>query len=248
MKRPPGLTLLEMMVYAALFPLLLGVVYTILMASRRYLETARNAVDVQQSAALAVSKMGRELRETTPLVVQTFPGSAVPASTVVGVVFVSARNSAGQFVWEPGGSGLPYWQKYVAYYLDADPSDPGSNRMRALYRAEFTPTVSQGFPTLDPGLPSTLTPAVTASSIRSAPQNRRLICGRVLAPTTALPRGGLNVYFSSDAGVTRTYGACSNPVYLELTTYDERAGVASTTKDRPAYNQVQVSTAVVARR
>lgn len=222
-RRPSGTTLVELMTYMSLVTMVFLAIYGIFTAGRRYLEIARASIEVQQAANTIGYRLTRDLMETDAHTVQYYPNSA--ASTApVGIVFLSARKpvtgAADDNVFQYDATyGIPNWQKYVGYYLDADPSYPDQPTMRALYVAEVVPS---GFPKTAAQKGSVN--GVTTATFRTSGRNRRLLAHGILAPTNARPQGGFDCYALLNGTKTRTESG--NPIYVDLELVNTSAGVA----------------------
>ena len=239
--RKPGATLIEILTYMALASVVFLAIYGIFAAGRRYFEIARASIEVQQAANTIAFRLGRDLAETEPNSVQSFPNSSA-TSAPVGVVFLSARKvatgAADDNVFQVDPTyGIPKWQKYVGYYLDADPSYPDNPRMMALYMAEYVPS---GFPKTRADKP--LTNNVTTATIRTSGVNRRLVAHGVLAPTTTRPRGGFNCYAMVNGAQSQL--VFQNPLRVDLELVNTSAGVArsggETSNDNSITTQMRV--------
>ncbi|MEW6281697.1 MAG: hypothetical protein AB1758_24020 [Candidatus Eremiobacterota bacterium] len=253
-----GSTLTEVLVYSLLLVLNLVLAYAMWLAGNRYMLTTRAQVQVQQSANVASYRLNAELMEAAPGSLEVFPRGVNPDSTVVGVVFLSARRfqAPHPFVTD-GQTGLPVWQKVVGYYLDADPTQPENLSIRALYRVEMVPS---GF---TPGTlvsrPSSL--GITTSTLRGVATgntaDRRLVAHGITSPTpssgasTASAHGGFNLFFQRVAGSapdwqpsSPEYSQVSNPLYLVYRPLNTNSGVAGNSSSGPARNEVLTQTVI----
>lgn len=201
-----GFSLSELIVYTFLLMLVSSAIYGTLRMGNHCHSLGRSQVDVQRTCNLAMALLQQELTEAQANCVEFFPKTGY-ADQPVGVVFLSARDGSGRFRFDPVG-GWPQWQRYVGYYLDADPQGAST---RALYRAEL---VTSNLPSLVPVKGTLLSPAVGTAQIRANGQQRRMICRGLAAPSSSLPRGGFDVYGMFNNA--RSYDATTQPIYVDL--------------------------------
>jgi len=147
-----GTTVLEVVVALGIFAVVAGLVGAVLVVSDRTERRVVLAADAQQNARLALERLVRELRESSPTRVRS--GGRAGA---MWVLFASARPAAdpsifcvharrlsappeashpdcftfpGGDVAEPAiGTYLPVWQRYVGYFVAAAPEGPVLRRV-----------------------------------------------------------------------------------------------------------------------
>ncbi|MEW6280941.1 MAG: prepilin-type N-terminal cleavage/methylation domain-containing protein [Candidatus Eremiobacterota bacterium] len=212
MSRPRGMTLIELMVYAMLLSVALATIFLFFKYGNVYLHKTRTMVAVEQQSNVATAWLMKDLMECPEGLIDSF-------ASPPGVVFLSARDNNGNFVYDTN-TGDPIWQRYVGYYLDVDPERPNDTRVNALFRAE---QVVGGLPATNAQRP---TPAgVTTTTMRTSGINRRLVA-HGLVPPTGGNHGGLDVYSLPDPAqpANKQYDALFNPLYLDLEFRNTSAG------------------------
>jgi len=133
-----GATLIEVLVWTALFLFILSVIYGSLVMGMDAYRRTENFATVQQQAMTALRDVSQEMANA--------PRASVPTPTVNTVVLASARDGAGKLHYDDQGQVL--WQAWVTYYVT------GQGLMRS--RLPFTPSA-----TLPTAIP-------TSSAIRSS--------------------------------------------------------------------------------
>ena len=118
-----GTTLIEALVYTALFGLVLSCIYWVLIASMRYYHIANDSIELQQNGLVALSTITQELSESQANSIYSF-------SDPDGIIFASPRNSSNQFTYGSLTQKLQ-WSKWVCYYVG---SNGGNNY---LYKKEY---------------------------------------------------------------------------------------------------------------
>lgn len=203
-----GSTLSELLLYSVLLMLVLSVAYTFFRLAQGYVHKTRAQVELQQNVGLAGASLVRDLSEAWSDAVTSFPNASAP-SAPAGVVFLMARDSQNRFVYEVA-SGYPIWQRYVGYFLDADPLNPAQ---RALYRAEVIDR--GGLPTVNPQSPPEA--GVTTAWLRDHGVNRKLIAAGFRPESPAAPHGGLDLYSLASGSTTHLYSErLTMPVWVDL--------------------------------
>lgn len=120
-----GSTLIEILVYVALFSTVLIVIFTILNTEIKLYRIADQQSTVNQSALRSTFRLTRELSESSLQAIALYaPGSAAP-----GVVFMSPRMVTGtstgpvQYNGTAGFEGRLSWSSFICYYQAPDPTD-----------------------------------------------------------------------------------------------------------------------------
>jgi len=111
--REKGITLAETMVYAVLLGIVLTGIYGVFISSMKYYRTGEIRTVLHQNALKAMSKLFGDMTGTQ--------GSSITVETSQnppGIIFVSARNSNGNYEFD--SDGQLKWQKWVCYYLKSD--------------------------------------------------------------------------------------------------------------------------------
>jgi len=202
-----GFTISELLVYSVLLLLVSSSIYGTLHMGVHCHSLGRSQVDVQQTCNVAIAQLQQELAEANANSVEFFPKTGY-TDQPIGVVFLSARDANGVFRYDPT-CGWPQWQTYVGYYLDVDPQ--GRPNTRALYRAEVA---AGALPGLVPVKGTMLSPIVGTARIRTSGVRRRMICRGLAAPSTALPRGGFDVYGMFNNA--KSYTEMTQPICIDL--------------------------------
>jgi len=118
-----GVTLVEVIVYCFMLGLLVAAIYSVLTGSVTYYLVGANAIQLQQCAASAATRVTRELAESDP-------GSVVTTSTPPSLIFASPRTSPyGTYAYNSNGNLL--WQGWVCYSIGS------ANGAPALLRREL---------------------------------------------------------------------------------------------------------------
>lgn len=99
-------TLLEMVIVAGLLGLLMTMVYFVLVRGLDFYRDSNDALEIRQEAMLGMTRLTRELRETS---------SSVVRISAQGMVFPCPRDAAGNL--SPTSDGKLTWQTWLAYYL-----------------------------------------------------------------------------------------------------------------------------------
>lgn len=133
-----GFSLAEVLAYMAIFGMVLGAVYVVLVASARNYAIQMGMVDVEQSQVACTGRLSAELGESSP-------GSIRYDTAPVGLVFASPRDATGKVQVDPASLNV-IWQSLVCYYLDT------VGGVTTLCRKEW------------PITPSTTAPVISASN------------------------------------------------------------------------------------
>lgn len=109
-----GMSLLEVVIAAAILAVLLGAVYVVVFASTTFGEKEISLRDAQFQLQVRMDQMSKELRESaqTLIRVKTFSDAKMPTAAQTVLVFVSARDANEQFMSE---NARAQWQKLVVY-------------------------------------------------------------------------------------------------------------------------------------
>jgi hypothetical protein len=199
-KKYPGTTLLEMLVYTALLLMVFTGIFGVFIASVRYYYAANASIKVQQAALEATFRMGKELQESNLASVVLY------STNPVGVVFMSPRTSSGaiSFNGAAGYEGELTWNSYICYYLTTDAED--SAKFQLVRKMVGVSAAS------DPVASAIYTPAYFATGGGSG------IRGQTLAHRVE----SMDIYWMN--GALKSYGTpTANPIYITLTTRQTNA-------------------------
>ena len=109
-----GFSLLEVVISAAILAVVLGALYSLLLASTRMTETEMSLRNAQFQLQERMNQISSEMRESSPSLVRLYafsdPQMATTAQTLIAMV--SARNGADEF---QVSFAQPQWQKLVVY-------------------------------------------------------------------------------------------------------------------------------------
>lgn len=220
MTRRRGSTLIETLVYCALFTLVGSGVATTYTIGNRYYMTSRSIVTAQQDAAALPRKLAQELMESHLTGITFYPNS-ISTSSARGVVFISPHNPAnGDAFSFNQTSGNTRWYKYVCYYLGTDPSKSTS---LAVIRKEYVPA----------GLNPDASPVQCSYDTTWFSTNTALRADVVAHDVTS---GGFSVYSGSVA--SPNYDTVTNPICI---------AVQTTVTYQSANNSVQANLSVSVR-
>ncbi|MHC9543986.1 MAG: type II secretion system protein J [Vulcanimicrobiota bacterium] len=131
-----GTTLIEGIVYCAIFGIIMTCIYWVLVASMRYYNIANYSVDLQQNGLSVMTALSHDLSESKS---STFTN--LIDSTPKGIIFASPRNSSGSYSYHPD-SRLLMWTKWICYYIDT------TNGVSYLYRKEYYKNTSEAVPVI----------------------------------------------------------------------------------------------------
>jgi len=201
-----GFSLVEMLIYAFLLLMILGVVFRMAIQGRRNAERPMASYRLQQNLMAAQKYLQQDLRETRLCTIRIYPNPSSPDAKP-GISMASPRSIAtGDLKLTP--SGTPLWQKVVYYCLEGDPANPATG---SLVRKEGTL----------PGLPSA-NPAASPYEPSQAPCEKkhcRTVAKCIYMPGQTIDvlgkdlkeAGGLVAYFSDAAGTRKSatdYQSC----------------------------------------
>jgi|GEM_PF-2810469 len=215
-KKTLGATLFEMLIYMALFGMVFTGIYMVFNAAVKYYYVTQANVWVQQGSLSAVNELARELAESSSNSVAIYPNTT-NATAQQGIVFMSPRNSSGALTYNSTNvlyMGCPYWQKYVAYYIDIDPNDSSK---KAIFRKEIS--VTQADYASRSGTYTTTYFAAGAGST---------LPYKIVAYNIT----DFDIYRLN--GATKTYDAptvsnpATNPIYISITAQDNSVGKSNT--------------------
>lgn len=164
-----GFSLFELVIYAFLLAVILGIVFRMAIFNRRTFEKPAASFRIQQDLMSIQEQLRRDLEETHLSTVKIFP--ADPNSTdPPGISMISPRDIVKDEI-QTTPSGTPNWQKIIYYYVEKDPDRPETGR---LVRREGT----------IPGLPSA-NPSASPYKPNEAPHESKR--GRIAARHIMLP-------------------------------------------------------------
>ena len=116
-----GTTLLELLIVIFLFGILIYCVYLFIDRGITMYRESVDALEVRQEALLGLTRLADEVRDSAPLTIHCEPPPLpAPQTGTHGIVFPSTRDVNGTVVSDTT-SGRVFWQKYVCYYLEAQP-------------------------------------------------------------------------------------------------------------------------------
>ncbi|MFH0802331.1 MAG: hypothetical protein V2A78_08120 [bacterium] len=193
--REKGFSLVELMIYAFLTVLILGVVFRMMVLNRRQMERPAATFRIQQELLSVHRYLERDLEETRLSSIRIYPNSSHP-NALPGISLASPR-SIDDDTLKLSPTGFPIWQKIIYYFLEKDPRHSSTAR---LVRREGTIS----------GYPSAL-PLASSYEPSTAPSNRRrerIAAKSLLLPGEKIPllsrqlgpAGGFEVYFSDARG------------------------------------------------
>jgi type II secretory pathway pseudopilin PulG len=189
-----GFTLIETLVYSVLLIIILGTMYTILSGAMENYYTIRSGVDVQKASISSVNRITKELSESN------LASIAFYKTKPKGIVFMSPK-TADNMIEINQTTGKPYWQKYVCYYMEDDPSDIS---LSCIIRKEKTVT-------------QTDTPSVSNVYTTSyfATGGGKLIKPVVIATSVS----NINIYWMNNNIISYTSPPV-NPIFISIDTFD----------------------------
>lgn len=162
MRRKRGFTLVEIIVYSVLALLLLGLISSLLVLSRRNYEATSSSYLVGRDAEVAIRWLRTELQETALTSLRVYP-SPDNSSEAPGMSLLSARDPSKGFTVTPYGA--PDWSREVFYTLDGT----------SLIRWEQKRSDSSPIPVAPTGMPSVTT------------GDKRVVLRGLAEPGTKLP-------------------------------------------------------------
>ncbi len=130
--RKRGVTITELLVAISVMGIMFSMIIAITILTKRSYIEEENRSAMQQNTAIALSKLTRELMESSYKTTTIYN----PADTgfPTGIIFASARNISdnNRFDLDPN-TGQCIWHKYVCYYISTETEKVGQ---KALYRRE----------------------------------------------------------------------------------------------------------------
>jgi hypothetical protein len=209
-KKPSrGTTIIEVLVYTALFSMVMTGVAATFTAGNRWYATARAVITVEQDAHNVPYRVSQEMMESNLSAIAFYPSSASPYA-VRGVVFVSPRNpAAGNAFGLNPLTGRARWYKYVCFYVAQDPQTPSA---LAVFRKEWVPS----------GFSADARPTRCVNDTTWFKNNNALraqiVAHNVQPVTTTYPRGGFEVYSGDPETSSPNYETASNPICVVINT------------------------------
>lgn len=212
LRREKGATLVELLIYCSLLASAFYGIYTVFFASMQYYHATRSNIEIQQQLIGVMNQFTRELRESNLTTVCVYPTGSptIPA----GIVFESIRDSSGQITYQT--TGVPYWRKFICYYIDTSPTD---STQYAVYRREWAFTGSFGVSpeSPNPSLPGN-TLAFKQGSL-SGISERKIIVDHVL---------DCDFYYMSSGSKVYSGKPTDNPMGIDLTVSEDSIGRTNT--------------------
>lgn len=197
-----GATLIETLIYCVVMGLVFTGIYSIFSSALSSYYTTSASIEVQRAALSATNMICKELSESNLSSVYIYSSTS---ATHPGIVFMSPRNSS-EGITIDTSTGKPYWQGYVAYYVDTDPTD---SSLYAIFRKE-QPLSSQTATPSSPNPTYNTDYFAAASSLKS-----RVVAYKVDSDLTKT-----RFYWKTVAGV-ESYGTPSiGPIYIQISTKD----------------------------
>jgi hypothetical protein len=108
LRRPRGISLIELLISATLMGLCLSAVHMLVKAGNNYLRVSQAKHDLQSQALLSLAWLQRELGESDP---ESYKTLSTPYQ---GVIFASPRDDSGQVQYD---LGRMLWPKFICYYV-----------------------------------------------------------------------------------------------------------------------------------
>lgn len=191
-----GTSLIEVLIYTAIFGLLFTLIYQFFNLGVSYFTAARASIEVQGGLQSAAHRLARELAESNLATIRFYGSPSVP----YGVVFASPRymsthaTTPNRLVFDID-SGKPLWHKYICYFIEADPANQKYCR---LIRKEKDL----------PGSGWSLTPTASSDTTLTFKNNNGLPVEMLAANLKAT---GFNIYSVEGAPTT-----VSNPITINF--------------------------------
>jgi len=134
MKNKKAFTLTEVVITLFVLSIMMTMLVAVVILIKNNFNAAERRSSLQQNASVALAKLTRELMETSPDTITIYNPSSPSSPDPKGIIFASAREPSlnNKFDLDPNTAEC-VWHKYVCYYLDTDPENPGS---LALFRKE----------------------------------------------------------------------------------------------------------------
>lgn len=123
-----GTTLIETIVMLGILSVIIVGSYQIFHEGIRYFRTIEAASDAQMDALKVLGQITTDLSTTRRDLIKVYSGPGGP----VGIVFVSPLTDSGATRFHKTRGDI-YWQKWVCFYLDLDPSGGTNGKV---YRCE----------------------------------------------------------------------------------------------------------------
>lgn len=204
-KKDKGVTLIEALVYCVITGLVFTGIYSVFYSAQKNYYTTRAGIEVQRASLSTTNALCKELSESALGSIYLYAPTGLPPSAYPGIVFMSPRDENGNISINTG-TGAPYWNKYVAYYLNTDPEDSSSF---AIFRKEKTVT-------------QTDTPVVslTYTTTYFATGGGSVLPAKVLAHKVE----SFDIYWDTASYATPT----QNPVYIKISAKDSSTGKDTT--------------------
>lgn len=204
-----GTTFVELIVYTALFAMIASAVAAAFTAGNRWYQTTRSVISAEQDAQNLPYRLGQELMESNLGGITFYPNSNA-SSARRGIVFIAPRNpSAGNAFGFNPLTGRARWYKYVCFYVQSDPENPGATEV---VRKEWVPA----------GLDPDARPVACVNTTDWFRTNTSLaqvvIAHNVLAPTDTLLHGGFDVFSGDPETTSPNYDSASNPICVSVST------------------------------
>lgn len=128
-----GISIAELLVTISIMGLMFTMIATMSLLIKKTYVAQNSFSSMQQSAAVALAKLSRELMESSYDTITIYNPS--DPNQFTGIIFGSARNYSNynNFTIDPS-TAKPIWFKYIGYYIDNDPKSSGE---KVLCRREY---------------------------------------------------------------------------------------------------------------
>lgn len=196
-----GVTLMEFLTALSIFSIVGTVSVTMFSLSGKYYQQGAAAADVQAAALTASPRFIQAVQESDP------SGFAVDTASHNAILLISPRTTSGAFKIYTSNDGLqtqfygmPYWQKWVCYYLSA------SGSTWNLVKKEGNPL---GSILPNPAVPAP--PAGWKSTFINSSLNAEVVAQNV------------QTFYIQDINC----GVTGNPLYIKFATSETYAGLSS---------------------
>lgn len=135
-----GMTLVETIITMIIVIVLAALLLWMIVSAKNMQQASATRVGNRQDIQIITSKIADELKDSSLSSISTMvvtPATPPNLNRVRAISFISAYDKIyGKFQTDPNGSGKPYWQKYVIYYIL-----PSSTRLLRK-EVEITPTLT----------------------------------------------------------------------------------------------------------
>ena len=113
-----GFSLIELMVSLVITMVVMTGAFQIFTEGMAFFRVNNAAADAQASITKAMGLIAAEVANAAPMVTQVYPaaGSALP-----GITFATPLQEGGAVRYDPV-NGTIFWQRYICFYYEADPS------------------------------------------------------------------------------------------------------------------------------